>query len=369
MRASRRAVGGAALLCATLLAACSSPGSPGSAPVNSPGEAPGNPPVAAGPAEPGMAPPVNTPPAGRTIRVGNNPEGVAVGTGGTAAVGLKDPDGVALVDIDAGVVRKFVATDGGAPRHLDLAAPDGPVLAPLEQTDTVLSIALSDGAILQKTTGVGRNPHDAVRTADGTEVVINELGGGVIFISGGAIVASLPAGPPQPGGLAAVGHYAVASDVRGQGVWVYDAITRKQVAQAPVGKQLTHTIALAPAGVADGSGTTAGVVAVADTMGGAVYLERITPQVQQVARIDAPGRPYGLGYDAAHQLLFVTLTASNLLRVIDVADPAKPKVLGDLPTVQQPNSVSVDPRTGMVLVAGNADGLLQMIPASALPKG
>jgi len=74
-----------------------------------------------------------------------------------------------------------------------------------------------------------------------------------------------------------------------------------------------------------------------------------------------------LAYDAAHQLLFATLTASNLLRVIDVADPAQPKVLGDVPTVRQPNSVAVDPRTGMVVVAGNAEGMLQLIPPAALP--
>jgi len=359
---------GLLLASAVLVAGCSSGGGSGAAPgVNSPGEAPGNPPIAAGPAEPGLAPPVTVPPVGRLIAVGNNPEGVAIGTSGTAAVGLKDPDGIALVDLDAGVVRKVVSTDGGAPRHLDLAGPDGPALAPLEQTNTVLAVSLTDGAVLTTVTGVGHNPHNAVRTADGTIVVINELGGGVIFIRDGAVVSSLPPGPPQPGGLAAVGKYAVSSDVRGQGVWVYDASTRTQVAQAPVGQQLTHTIALAPLGVPEGSGSTAGAVAVADTMGGAVYLERITPQVQQLARIDAPGRPYGLGYDAAHQLLFVTLTASNLLRVIDVADPSQPKVLGDLPTVRQPNSVAVDPRTGMVVVGGNADGMLQLIPPAAVP--
>lgn len=361
---------GPLLIGTALLAGCSAGGAgPAAAPASTAatpqGESPGNPPVAPGPAEPGVAPPVNSPPAGRVIAVGNNPEAVAAGSGGTAAVGLKDPDGIALVDIDAGVVRKVVPTGGGAPRHLDLAGPDGPVLAPLEQTDTVLTVALSDGAIVQKVTGVGRNPHNAVRTADGTEVVNNELGGGVIFLSGGAIVGALPPGPPQPGGLAAVGRFAVVSDVRGQGVWVYDASTRKQVAQAPVGQQLTHTIALGPPGSPEGTG----VVAVADTMGGGVFLERITPQVQQLARIDTPGRPYGLAYDATHRLLFITLTASNLLRVVDVADPAAPRTLGDLPTVRQPNSVAVDPRTGTVLVAGTVEGQLQLIPPSALPHG
>lgn len=167
--------------------------------MNSPGEAPGNPPIAAGPAEPGLAPPVTVPPVGRLIAVGNNPEGVAIGTSGTAAVGLKDPDGIALVDLDAGVARKVVSTGGGAPRHLDLAGPDGPALAPLEQTNTVLAVSLTDGAVLTTVLGVGHNPHNAVRTADGTIVVINELGGGVIFIRDGAVVSSLPPGPPQPG--------------------------------------------------------------------------------------------------------------------------------------------------------------------------
>jgi hypothetical protein len=58
--------------------------------------------------------------------------------------------------------------------------------------------------------------------------------------------------------------------------------------------------------------------------------------------------------------------------VVDVSDPAKPRILGDVPTVQQPNSVAVDPRSGGVLVTGSAPGRrssLQIIPASLLPGG
>jgi len=69
---------GLLLASAVLVAGCSSGGgSEGTAGVNSPGEAPGNPPIAAGPAEPGLAPPVTVPPIGRVIAVGNNPEAVA----------------------------------------------------------------------------------------------------------------------------------------------------------------------------------------------------------------------------------------------------------------------------------------------------
>jgi DNA-binding beta-propeller fold protein YncE len=136
---------------------------------------------------------------------------------------------------------------------------------------------------------------------------------------------------------------------------------RRQLAHSPVGAKLTHAVAL-PGNLA----------AFADTDGGAVFIERIDPQVAQVARVDAPGKPYGLAYDAGRRRLYVTLTASNLLRVVDVSDAAKPRILGDVPTVQQPNSVAVDPRSGGVLVTGSASGSrssLQIVPAFLLPGG
>jgi hypothetical protein len=64
------------------------------------------------------------------------------------------------------------------------------------------------------------------------------------------------------------------------------------------------------------------------------------------------------------------LTASNVLRVIDVSDPAKPRTLGGVPTVQQPNSVAVDPRSGAVLITGSTPGRassLQLIAPDLLP--
>ena len=91
-----------------------------------------------------------------------------------------------------------------------------------------------------------------------------------------------------------------------------------------------------------------------------------------MARVDAAGKPYGLAYDAAHRRLYVTLTAANLLRVVDVSDAASPRILGDVPTVQQPNSVAVDPRSGGLLVTGSAPGSrgsLQIVPAALLPGG
>jgi YD repeat-containing protein len=292
-------------------------------------------------AEPATAGAPAVPPAGTVVPIGNAPEGIVIGASGIGAVAVRNPDGVELIDATTGAVRKTVPTVGAA-RHLSLAGPDGPVLVPLEGSDELCELTLADGRVTSTAMGVGRQPHDAAQTAGGTIVVTNERGGGVVFVRGGAVVASLPAGPVQPGGVAAVGNFAAVADVQGNGVWVYDGSTRQQIAHGPVGVKLTHAV-----------GLSGDLAAFADTDGGAVFVERIDSQLAQVAKIDAPGKPYGLAYDAARRRLYVTLTASNLVRLIDVSDATKPRILGDVPTVQQPNSVAVDPRSGNVLVTGS----------------
>jgi sugar lactone lactonase YvrE len=55
--------------------------------------------------------------------------------------------------------------------------------------------------------------------------------------------------------------------------------------------------------------------------------------------------------------LWVTLTARN--RVVRVTADGRPRPKASFPTVRQPNSVAVDPRTGRVFVASRTDGTLQ----------
>jgi len=310
-------------------------------------------------AEPAQAPDAADP-IGTVVPLPGAPEGVVVGTSGIAAAGVREPDGVVLFDAATGAVRQMVSTTG-APRHLSLAGPDGPVLVPLEGSDELLEISLADGAILSTATGVGRQPHDAVQTSDGTIVATNEMGGGVIFLRGGSVVGELPPGPVQPGGVAALGPFAAVADVQGNGVWVYDGATQQEVAQAPIGVKLTHAVTV--------DQTVAGF---ADTDGGTVLLASVDADggIRQIASIDAPGNPYGLAVDPERRLLFVTLTASNVLRVVDVSDPAASRTLGDVPTVTQANSVAVDPRTGDVLVTGSDPGAsssIQIITRAELP--
>lgn len=303
-------------------------------------------------AEPAAAPTAENP-AGTTVQVDGAPEGIVVTSSGVVAVGVRNPDGIRLLDAD-GTERQFVPTTG-APRHLSLAGPDGPILAPLEDSDELLLIDPVTGAITTEVAGVGRQPHDAAATADGTIVVTNEMGGGVVFVRDGAVSASLPPGPVQPGGIAAVGDYAAVADVQGNGVWVYSGPDEELVTQAPVGTKLTHALTVGD-----------DLVAFADTDGGSVFIERIGPQITEIARIDAPGNPYGLAYDRQRSLLFVTLTQTNTVRVFDMTDPAAPQQVADVPTVRQPNSIAVEPVSGSVLITGSNDGedsVLQIVPA------
>jgi protein-tyrosine phosphatase len=79
-------------------------------------------------------------PEGRTVEVGGRPEGVAVDPeSGLAAVGVKGPDQLVLVDVRTGRIARRVPLPS-APRHVQLAAPGGPFLVPAEATDELVEV-------------------------------------------------------------------------------------------------------------------------------------------------------------------------------------------------------------------------------------
>ena len=91
----------------------------------------------------------------------------------------------------------------GAARHLGLAAPDGPVPVPLENSNQLWEVSIPDGRVAATVAGVGRQPHDAAQTTGGTIVVTNEVGGGVVFVRdcvGGGGTASRPGSTRRRGG-------------------------------------------------------------------------------------------------------------------------------------------------------------------------
>jgi sugar lactone lactonase YvrE len=277
------------------------------------------------------------------------PEGLAVDEpDGLLAVGLRRPDAMALVSVLSGRVRKVIRLPG-APRHLQLAGPAGPVLVPAEQVGRLFQVALPGGAVVADTR-VGRQPHDAA--AAGPVVFVgNEYSNTVSLVRGGKQIAVEPA-PLQPGGVAAArdGSAVVVVGVRGRRIEAY-APDGRPLGTAPVGVGPTHVRA-APNGL----------FYVADTEGDAVIVFRVTaagPRQVGSARTQCCA-PYGIAIDGRRGVVYLTLTASNQLESFRISGawlvPGR-----TWPTVRQPNDVAVDEATGRVFVAGTAGDQLQLI--------
>ena len=321
----------------------SQPGSAGSPPRRSPVA------VRTDVPEPAKAPPLTRRPAGTVVAMPGAPEGLAVDDpGGLLAVGLRRPDGVALVDVATGRVRKVVRLPG-APRHLQLAGPAGPVLVPAEQVGQLFQVALPGGQVVADT-HVGRQPHDAA--AAGPVVFVgNEYSNTVSLVRGGKQIAVEPA-PLQPGGVAAArnGSVVVVVGVRGRRIEAY-APDGRPLGTAPVGVGPTHVRA-APNGL----------FYVADTEGNAVIVFRVAADgPHQVGSILTKCcTPYGIAIDGRRGLVYVTLTATNQLESFRISGNG---LVPDQtwPTVRQPDDVAVDEITGRVFVAGTDDDQLQLI--------
>lgn len=312
------------------------------------GAGPGGPaPVRTDVPEPATAPPAAAPPAGRVVALPGQPEGLAVDArDGIVAAGTRDPEGVALVRAATGRRLRFVRLPG-APRHLELAGPAGPLLAPLEDADRLAQIALPGGAVIADTR-VGAHPHDAAAT--GSLIFVgNEYASTVSLIRGGQQV-SVRRGPLQPGGVAAGGSFVLVVGVRGRRVEAYAADGRV-LGTASAGVGPTHVQA--------GPG---GLFYVADTEGDAVLIYRVTASgPRQLGAVrTGRGAPYGMAIDPRRGLLYVTLTAANRLASFRISGAALVPARS-WPTVRQPNSVAVDGATGRVFVAGRAGSQLELI--------
>jgi DNA-binding beta-propeller fold protein YncE len=298
-------------------------------------------------AEPAAAPAPTVAPAGRVVPVGDQPEGiVADPVTHLVAVGVRNPTGLALVDAGTGQVTVRVPLPGHV-RHLQLAAPGGPVLVPDEDADTLLTVALPAGTV-QDRIKVGDYPHDATATDNGTIAVTDELGGTLDIIRAGRIVHRFH-DPVQPGGLAAVDHRVGLVDVRDNTLTLYDTTAMTRTARVSAGDGPTHIVA-----------DRAGRFLVADTRGDQLLIFSTTPYLRQIDSVLLPGSPYGLAYDPTRDQLWVTLTARNQLVGLTVGD-APVREFARFATVRQPNTVAVDPGTGTVFVTSRTDGTLQLI--------
>ena len=297
-------------------------------------------------AEPAAAPRAEAPPAGRSVAVGDSPEGIAFDpVTGLAVVAVRNPAELVLLRARSGKVLRRIPIAAPA-RHLQLARPGGPVLAPEEAANSLLELSLPGGET--RSIPVGAHPHDAA--AVGPYVFASdEFGKAVSVVRGGAELARI-GGFSQPGGIAAtLGDVAVV-DVRANTVTLIAARTRTVLGRLGAGAGPTHVVA--------GRG---GLIYVLDTRGGAIFTYSTTRhRLTLLGRTALAGGPYGVAIDRTRERLWVTLTASNELVELSLAGRL-PAVLRSIPTGRQPNSVAVDTRNGEVLVADAGAGSVQLI--------
>ncbi|MDP7703086.1 YncE family protein [Mycobacterium sp. TY815] len=344
---ARRLLGGLCLA-ALLVTGCGHGGTPqaGSAAVPTEGS---RPPDAGLPqaAEPRQAPPPTDPVLGRTVSVGRSPEGIVVDPRTrTVAVAVRDPDQLVLLDADTGAVTGRVPLPGSV-RHLQLAAPGGPVLVPVETADVLIRVDLPQGKA-QPAIHTGEHPHDAAAAANGTVFVANEHGGTVAVVRGDQVV-KIFADSVQPAGTAPVGTAMGVLDVRKNDLTVYDAERLTIVGSAPAGAGPTHLLA-----------DRHGRMIAADTRGDAVRVFTPLPVPREVATVAQPGGPYGITYDAARDRLWVASSGTNEVVGYDMSD-TNPREVRRFPTVQNPYTVGVDANSGRLFVAGVTAGVVQII--------
>ena len=299
------------------------------------------------PAELHAAPEQTEPVPGRTVAVGEAPEGVVVdAVTRTVAVAKRNPNAIVLLNADTGDITGHTPLPGVA-RHLQLAGPGGPVLVPVESANALIRVELPSGrADPPITTGTG--PHDAAQAQNGTVFVANEFGGTVAALRGDTIVKDF-AGRSQPGGIAAAGDLVGSLDVRTNDLTVYDAAALTAVGSARAGTGPTHV-------VADRHGR----LIVTDTRGDTIRVFAPRPTPQEIASVAQPGGPYGIAYDATRDRLWVTSTGTNEVIGYDMTD-ATPRVARRLPTVQNPNTLGVDPTTGRLFIAGVPGAVVQIV--------
>lgn len=303
-------------------------------------------------AEPGSAPPVTVPPVGRVVDLpaGTHPWGVvAAPAAGEVYLAARKQDRLIAVDLWSFAVRTRPAP--GSARMMDLAAPDGPLLLPGEDTNTVYRLDLPSLRVV----GSARthpHPHQAVQVDD-TTYVSEETARAVAVIRGDRVVARLP-GPDSPGGITAVPGRVAAVDVHANRLFVWDESTHRLLAALPAGKGPSHVV---PVG---GSR-----VAVCDVRGHAVLTYDLAGTPRALGRAAVPGRAFWVEADVATGTVYAALSDANRVAQLRVGADGRPRLVATVPTVRQPISMDLDAASGTLYVGGYADSQLQVVPVNA----
>lgn len=298
-------------------------------------------------AEPKRGPRLERAPAGRVVRVGRRPQGVAIDPrSGVAAVAVRSPARLVLLGVGDGRIRRTVRLPGHA-RHVGLARPGGPFLVPAQSADALVEVDPRTGA--KRVTEVGRYPHDATAvgsrsfTADG-------VGSTLSVVRDGRRVGQVPV-DAQPGGVVAVGDRVAVVSARSYTVELYDGTS-----DDPRGSG-SRNAGLGPSHAALGP---RGRLAVTDTRGRSLMVYDTRPGLRFYARLKVGGVPVGIASDVRRGRIWVALSDRNRILPIDLTGD-EPRVGQAVNVVRSPFSFAVDPASGRLVVASTTSGTVQLI--------
>ncbi|HEV2780220.1 MAG TPA: hypothetical protein VGX25_12585 [Actinophytocola sp.] len=296
-------------------------------------------------ATPAVSPRPAVAPAGTVLPLSGRPTAMVVDPATRLlAVAVDGPPAVLLFSVDTLDAAPRTVPIPGVAEDLRLAGEGGPLLVAADRA--LVRVALPAGAAT--TTSVDGTPASAAQFRDRTlvavrdrrEVAVLDGAGGRRVITGGLFSADR---------VLSTGDAAVVLDRLRNALFELDV---------PAGSVRQ--------GLRAGQGSTNAVtdrfgrVLVVDTRGGALLAFSLDPLLMR-QRYPVGEAPFGIAYDPARDLAWVTLTATNEVVGYHVAGE-EPRERYRFPTVGQPNTVTVDPGSGRVFVASATGGGMQVIP-------
>ncbi|ASR36146.1 hypothetical protein BAY61_15320 [Prauserella marina] len=283
-------------------------------------------------------------PAGTVLPLGEDVTAtVADSASRTLVVATADPAQVLLYDLDALTEPpKSVALPSAAD---DLSLTDGAVLISMRAADEIARVSLPSGEVA--TVAVEGGPVAATERGGQTLVALRD-GKGIGVLEGDRTVKTITDDLYSADDVLVSGDKTVVLDRLRTAVFDVDleAGTVNEGLRAGMG---------ATNAVTDSYGR----VLVADTRGGALLAFSTDPLLMR-QRYPVPGGIYDIAYDERRHLAWVTLTGSNEVVGFDVQG-GEPTEKFRLPTVRQPNSVTVDPQTSQVVVGSAAGEGIQVV--------
>ncbi|WP_349304746.1 YncE family protein [Nocardia cyriacigeorgica] len=324
-----------------LLAGCSSDTDPDKVPTRDPATA-------------AVSPEQATTPAG-TVLNAPAPIGALVAEARTGRIAALDAraDTAAVYLIDPGNPAPE------ATRTVALAAPGATVVqgAPGEvlipTTGKVLRVDVTTGAITEVSVDADVR---SVHPGAGGGLVIGTADGRVLWLDARGEVTDSVDGLISADALAVAGDRVAVLDRR------QTSITEIDPAEDHLGLALR-----AGDGATNMIGDRFGRIVVTDTAGGELLVYTTAPLVLH-QRFPVRSSPYALAYDPESDTVWVTCTQSNEVVGFDLSTGI-PEEVGRYPTVGQPNSVTVDERSGDLFVGSATGDGLQRIRADERKRG